>query len=119
MRILITGSREFKDESVISKAIAEAAAGVDSNLVTVVHGAARGADTLAANAAWRMGLLTEAHPADWDRHGKSGGYIRNAEMAKLGADVCLAFPIGESRGTRMMIELAKKHGIEVRVYEAP
>jgi len=119
LRIIITGSREHSDEALISKAIAEAAAGVDSNSVTIVHGAARGADTLAANAARRLGLATEAHAADWDRLGKRAGFIRNAEMAKLGADICLAFPIGESRGTRMMIDLAKKHGIEVQVYEAP
>ena len=83
------------------------------------HGAARGADALAANAAWRMGLLTEAHAADWEQYGKRAGFVRNAEMAKLGADICLAFPIGESRGTRMMIDLAKKHGIETKVYEEP
>ena len=65
----------------------------------------------------RMGyrVSVERHPADWDRHGKGAGPIRNRAMAKSGADRCLAFWDGESRGTLDMITVATKHGIPVRI----
>lgn len=52
--------------------------------------------------------------ADWDIYGKSAGYIRNAEMAKY-ADACVVFWDGKSRGTKHMIDLAKKEGIGLKV----
>lgn len=59
-------------------------------------------------------------PADWDRYGKRGGYIRNEEMAKYSVKdnnygMLIAFWDGESRGTKHMINLANKHGVEVHV----
>lgn len=112
MRLLITGSRSWTNRRVIEAAIATAT-WRDSPNVIVVHGAARGADTLAGEVARERDLLVEEHPADWGRFGKRAGYIRNQEMALLGADVCLAFPLGESKGTRMMMMLAMMEGIPV------
>lgn len=82
-----------------------------------MHGGARGADTLASVEAKQWGFNVEVHPADWRSHGKAAGHRRNAEMVKLGADVCLAFPLGESRGTRGCMRLAEAAGIPVKVYE--
>ena len=79
----------------------------------VVHGAARGADSHADHAAMNWGWTPERHPADWDRYGKSAGHRRNAHMISLGADVCLAFPLGESVGTRGCMQLAEAAGIPV------
>lgn len=97
MRILVTGSRDwpgdFESRSRIYDAIAEAAADTPGRDVTVVHGAARGADTFAHQAALMLGFTPEPHPADWGKHGKGGGPIRNQEMVDAGADVCLAFYI--------------------------
>lgn len=58
--------------------------------------------------------------ADWDRYGKSAGYRRNAEMAKFASEegnkgVLIAFWDGESRGTKNMIDLAKRYGLKVHV----
>jgi hypothetical protein len=124
-RILITGSREWADKDAVRRAlgngIAQVLCTVDwedhADLITVVHGDARGADRIAAQIASEMGCEVEPHPADWNTYGRSAGHRRNAEMVALGADICLAFPIGESRGTRGCMALAAKAGIPVVSHE--
>lgn len=49
-------------------------------IFALMHGAARGADTVAAEWAQDRAVMELAHPADWDRYGKRAGPIRNAEM---------------------------------------
>ncbi len=114
-RILVTGSRLWTDAAAIQDALATwipAFGGV----VTVVHGGARGADEIAARLAWTAfgpDVRPESWAADWHRWGRSAGVRRNAEMVAAGADVCLAFPLGESRGTRDCMRRAKAAGIKV------
>jgi len=117
LRILVTGSRAWTDRAAVADALRWAITNhhprPTRQQVTVVHGAARGADTLAGQVAAGWGVHVEAHPADWDRHGKAAGPLRNVHMVGLGADICLAFPIGESRGTRHCMGLAQAAGIRV------
>lgn len=90
LRIPITGSRDFSDNTLAQQALiwAANAAGVENPAdVTVVHGDARGADTIMAEVAASCGCVVESHPAKWDELGKGAGIIRNCEMAALGADV--------------------------------
>lgn len=131
LRILITGSRAWTDKKTIERAIIDAIDSHGSHLmshddhgptlrwdqITIVHGAARGADHIAGRIATVWGMRVEEHPADWDTHGKSAGPIRNTEMVRLGADVCLAFPTERSVGTRHCMSLAHAAGIPVRSYE--
>lgn len=119
LRILVTGSRDWWNAEIIREAIATAGrdATVHPQEVTIVHGGARGADTIASDIGNVYGCDVEAHPADWDTHGKAAGHRRNAEMVALGADICLAFPIGKSPGTRGCIALAEKAGIPVVIHE--
>lgn len=113
-RILITGSRNWVDEHIMEAAIVEAIRGKDVKGVTLIHGNAKGADTMSGKIARFYDLNIEVYPADWETHGKAAGPIRNSQMVKLGADVCLAFPLGESRGTRHCMKIAEKAGIPVR-----
>lgn len=119
-RILVTGSRLWTDRIVIALGLAEAAASLlaedESRSLVVVHGGARGADSLAAQAAPLMHMTAEAWPANWARHGRGAGPKRNQAMVDRGADLCLAFPIGPSRGTRDCMARAAKAGIPVRNY---
>lgn len=114
MRILVTGSRDWDDEDCIYDALHPYLSGVDH---TLVSGACpKGADEIAsmiwlANA-YKPSL--EEHPADWNRFGKRAGFLRNAEMVNLGADVCLAFIKNGSKGATMTADLAEKAGIPVR-----
>jgi hypothetical protein len=88
---------------------------VDPDNDTLICGMAPGADTEALN--WMMarrGAFVK-YPADWARHGKAAGPIRNKQMAD-NADVLVAFWDGESAGTANMIRTALNNGLEVHVY---
>lgn len=91
-----------------------------------------------------LGVVHEPHPANWDscawdcpsgphrrwkrpgdRHHPgilpdycpAAGPRRNALLVRLGADRCLAFPVGPSYGTRNCMRLARQTGIPVQKYE--
>lgn len=113
MRILVTGSRTWDDYSVIWKTLNEIDRD-DDDPTLVSGGCLHGADQMAEEIAGLLCWITERHPADWGRYGKRAGFIRNDEMVKLGADVCLAFIKDGSKGATMCADLAEKAGIEVR-----
>lgn len=116
-RILVTGSRSWTDRQVVGEALLAAQTDPDltgQGRMVLVHGdCPTGADRIAAELAAGWGWDVEAHPADWTAYGRSAGPKRNAEMVALGADVCLAFPLPESRGTLNCMRLAREAGIPV------
>src|SRR5688572_16446636 len=80
--------------------------------VTIISGEADGADSIATDWAVINWTGYEGYPADWKTHGKAAGYIRNKQMLEEGKpDLVIAFPGG--RGTAMMVDIAKKAGVEV------
>lgn len=88
----------------------------------IIHGAARGADTLGKFVAERIGLKVindgKGFPADWKRYGKGAGPIRNQQMIDEGKpDLILAFHenISESRGTKDMVARARGIGLKVMI----
>lgn len=117
-RLLVTGSRDSADWELMVQTLWDASARFPSGAV-LVHGACRGADRMAAHVwAELLGWPTEPHPADWDTHGRRAGMLRNNHMVRLGADLCLAFLLPQSRGTRQCAEAAERAGIEViRIWE--
>lgn len=79
---------------------------------TIIHGAAPGADSVAARWAERHGVPTLPFPADWKRHGKAAGPKRNARMIAEGRpDIVIAFAGG--RGTRDCVDRSRAAGIDV------
>lgn len=119
MRVLVTGSRDWLDTDAIDTAIQNAICNMWGPH-TVVHGACpTGADAQADYWARYRGLTVERHPADWDIYGKAAGFRRNAEMVTAGADVCLAFIKGASRGATHTADLAEKAGIRTIRFEVP
>jgi hypothetical protein len=113
-RLLVTGSRTWDDAAVIEDALAVILARHPEGVLLVHRACPRGADAIAAAYAARTaGYRIEAHPADWRRHGRAAGQLRNAEMTALGADGCIAFLQGASPGTAATIRLARVAGIPV------
>ena len=106
MKVIITGSRGIKDISKVEAAIKKS----KFKITEVVSGTARGVDRLGERWALDNNILIKKFPADWNKHGKSAGYIRNVEMAKY-ADALIAIWDGESAGTAHMIKTATKQGL--------
>jgi YspA, cpYpsA-related SLOG family len=119
-RLIVTGSRTWTDTTAIERALAAILARHPEG-VQLVHGACpRGADAIAAAYAGRTpGFTAEPHPADWQRYGRSAGHRRNAEMAALGADGCVAFIRAGSPGATGMVQLARAAGIPVWLHSRP
>lgn len=123
-RVLVTGSRDWTSFAVqvAMERLLELLAMTDRLPMVVVSGGGRGADALAFEWASQFQptlATTETHPADWELLGKAAGPLRNQEMVAAGADICLAFPLGESRGTRDCMERARKAGIPVLNFGDP
>lgn len=110
MRTIIAGSRCCTDKRDLIAALS--ACGWTPT--TVISGTAKGADRLGEAWAAEHDVPCERYPADWDRHGKSAGYRRNERMAEC-ADALIALWDGQSRGTKHMIDIAKRNGLLVRV----
>lgn len=117
LRVLVTGSRDWADVRLIERVLAEVSCCMPAEHMTLVHGAARGADQQTADIARALGWRLEAHPADWDRLGRSAGYIRNQQMVDTRPDLCLAFSRNASKGTAHCISAARKAGIPTHVFE--
>ena len=122
LRVIIAGSRDFNDYKLLKKSAIEIITNKTMlpDLTRIISGGARGADTLGERFANEMGLEISRFIPDWDGLGKRAGYVRNAEMAKFAVEdnsygVLIAFWDGQSRGTKHMIDLAKRYGLEVHV----
>ncbi len=116
MRVLVTGGRDYSDAGLVNAALDKLHQ--DFGVTVLIHGAATGADTLAAN--WADANAIPQLPFkvtrdDWNRLGRRAGPLRNQEMLLKGRpDVVLAFPGG--RGTSNMVSLAKAAGVPVESY---
>lgn len=111
MKTIIAGSRDFVDYEVLKAAIFSC----PWEITTVVSGKARGADTLGEQYAKEHNIHIAEYPADWTKNGRAAGYIRNKEMSD-NAEALIAFWDGTSRGTKNMIDTAKKAGHKVMIY---
>jgi hypothetical protein len=112
-RILVCGGRYYGDRYKVCSVLDSATKAVGD--VIIIHGAATGADTLAAEWAKDRGFEAEAYPADWAKYKKSAGFVRNTLMLKQGRPkLVIAFPGGI--GTKMMIGLAEKANVPTRIY---
>lgn len=109
-RVLLTGSRTWTDWRAIVDKLDTLAATVPN--LMIVHGACpHGADDIADRHARAQGIRTERHPANWRKHGRRAGHVRNAHMVALGAELCLAFIRDSSPGASGCAAMAEHSGI--------
>lgn len=113
-RVIIAGSRGFTNYPLLCQWCDFMLQNHHHSNVAIVSGTANGADKLGERYAQERGMGLDARPAKWEQYGKSAGYIRNEEMAQ-NADACIVFWDGVSRGTKHMIDLAKKYNLHLKV----
>lgn len=112
MKVLVCGDRNWTNKSKIREEL-EAL----HNVNLIIHGAARGADTLAGKAAKELNILVIEYPAEWSKYGKAAGIIRNRVMLDDNPDLILAFHshIRLSKGTADTVTEARRRGIPTRI----
>lgn len=113
MRTIIAGSRTILRMSVFEEALAEC----PIKPTTLLSGGAAGVDRLGEVWARWNNIPIERYPADWNKHGRVAGFLRNKIMA-ANAEALIAIWDGKSRGTEHMITEAIKKKLLVHVYYA-
>ena len=116
MRIGVTISRDWDDYEAVVNAILDETGDTDGTQITFVHGASQ-MDWFIAGIAHAYDMKTEPHSADWVKHKRAAGPIRNQEMVDSGADVWLAFIKNESAGATDCARRAEEAGIPVKRFE--
>lgn len=114
-RVIIAGSRSFNDYGLLCSYCNRLLSVIQhSHTIVVISGTARGADRMGEQYARERGFQLQRCPADWEQYGKSAGHIRNAKMAD-NADALIVFWDGASKGTKNMIDIARRKGLAVRI----
>ena len=121
MRLIIAGSRKFKDYTFLKQKVEYYTQNIQ--VTEVVSGKQKtpiyqngviigyyGADYLGEQWAKENGIPVKAFPANWDKFGKRGAYIRNKEMAEYG-DLAIIIKVqgAGNIGSTMMEGLAIKY----------
>lgn len=110
-RVLVCGGRDYNDRGRVFRTL-DLYHMRHGPIEWVIYGMARGADTLAAEWALYEKVPSTGFRADWRKHGKAAGPIRNQQMIDEGKPtVVIAFPGG--RGTADMVRRAKDAGLTV------
>ncbi|MEG3175817.1 DUF2493 domain-containing protein [Sphingomonas sp. RB3P16] len=130
MRVVVTGGRDYRDQKRVAEALNTIHA--ERPIEVLIHGAATGADTLAAEWAWQRKIPVEPYPAAWDDitampcrirykgrkpYNALAGHARNIRMLMLSAPtLVVAFPGGA--GTAHCRAQALRRGIAVMDVDA-
>lgn len=110
--VAIIGSRGFKALGMVRNLVVGLPAGT-----VVVSGGAKGVDQIVEMAARQRGLECRIIRPDYQKYpGKFAPLIRNSEIVEA-ASYLIAFWDGHSTGTPFTVDLARKKGIPVVVYQ--
>jgi hypothetical protein len=110
MNVLVCGGRDYADWQMVINTLANIRR--TRGIRVLMHGGAPGADALADRWGRLANVAMEVYKADWKKHGRAAGPLRNERMLKTGKpDLVVAFPGG--RGTADMVSRARAAGVEV------
>jgi hypothetical protein len=127
IKVIIAGGRDFSDYALLKEKcdyylqnqkdieIVSGSCSTGVHTFTTKYGVkVYGADGLGERYAKEKGYHVKSFPAEWNKYANSAGRIRNEKMAEY-ADCLIAFWDGISRGTKDMINKAKKYHLSLRV----
>lgn len=115
-RVLVSGDRGWNNYQVILDELIKVHQ--EYGIEVVIEGECSGADQMARAAAVQLGIPYLPFPADWRKHGRAAGPIRNRQMITEGKPtlVLLFHPfIENSKGTRDMQTAANQARVRSRV----
>lgn len=110
MKVLVCGGRDFDDALTLGSWLG----GIhkQQGITLLIEGGAKGADFMARKFAEWQGIPVQTFEADWNRHGRAAGPIRNKQMLnEAKPDLVVAFEGG--RGTFNMVSQANDAGVKV------
>ncbi|WP_338575813.1 DUF2493 domain-containing protein [Brevundimonas olei] len=110
LRVIVCGGRDYSNYEAVCEAL-DSIHVSGRGIHVIIHGNARGADTLAGRWAGERRVKCWPVPANWSRDGKRAGPLRNQRMIGHQPDLVVAFPGG--RGTADMVGRAEKAGVQV------
>lgn len=117
IKVVVTGGRDYADKASVNQVLGILGLEEDNEYhmphdISIAHGGAKGADTLADDWAIVNWVPVHVYEAKWDEHGKKAGVLRNIEMLDdFKPDLVVAFPGG--RGTSHCRAEAERRGIPV------
>lgn len=110
MRVLVCGGRDFSDTALVYRTLDEFARA--DHVDCIIEGDAPGVDRIAGYWAKKRRVDLRLFPAEWHKHGRAAGPIRNQKMIDVGKpDIVLAFPGGD--GTADMVSRARAAKIDL------
>lgn len=110
MKLAIIGSRSFNNYVYLFDVLNP----YKDKITLIVSDGAIGADRLGERFAVENNIETLIFIPDWDKFGKSAGYIRNKDIID-NCDKVLAFWDGKSKGTKHSIDYATKLNKPVKI----
>jgi hypothetical protein len=115
VKLAVVGSRQFEEQYYddVRDLLESIVNNYDVKLI--ISGGARGIDSLAERFADEQNISKSIFPAQWDKYGKSAGYIRN-QLIVDNCDKLVAFWDGKSKGTEHSINLAKEQSKLLKIY---
>ena len=120
MRVMISGSRDYANLEKVFAVLN--AVHQESPITLLIHGDAKGADSLADSWAIEHKVERDPHPANWYPDGKTldrcAGVKRNSDMVNLKPDLLIAFPLPQSKGTWDAVKKAEKARIKIILVES-
>ena len=116
IRLLVCGSRDFDQFDFMHSILVTYFK--HNSVEVLIHGGAKGADSMAGGIAKWFGIPTDVYPADWKKHGKAAGPVRNRYMLEMSrpTHAMAFFNKVKTPGTTDMVKLLDEAGIPVQVY---
>lgn len=112
MRVIVCGGRNFNNRDFIWRKLDEILE--IEGITEIAQGGCSGVDWSSKSWSLNRGVPMQEFPAEWDKYGFVAGPIRNREMFdEFKPDCVIAFCYGSGKGTKNMIDIAKKNGCRV------
>jgi hypothetical protein len=120
VKLAVVGSRDYDPSRywIVRNEIQSIAYRVGWDNIELVSGGARGVDSMAAQAARHFDIPITVFPADWKRHGRRAGMIRNAQIVEIADELLAFFGAERTPGTSDTVRRAAQKGIPVWVSDS-